>query len=271
MSPNVFSEFSAAFGAEIKKLLKLKIHITFLSVTLPLMLIIMGIEAIMSQNAPSGSTQITPANADVTWKIFHFFSQYLNPLVVALVAAYQVGKEFEWKTFHQIQLKGQTPLTYVSSKLAALYTLSTGVYLAQIFVVIVFYIVRTLLQNQSIDIPFTQMLADTLFYFTALPIALMVAVLTASASMGIVLSLVYLLVLEMVFFPLVGTLSTALGHPNIATVLSYSPMKLPVQLVENAASLGEGFILLFANVAFVALVSYIAYLSLKCRQIGLIR
>ncbi|HRP69121.1 MAG TPA: hypothetical protein PLY93_06285 [Turneriella sp.] len=272
MKSQFISEFTAAFAAEIRKLTKLKTHIAFLAITLPLMLIIMGIEVAMSHNAPGGSAQvITPVNADVTWKIFHFFSQYLTPLIAALVVASQVGKEFEWKTFHQIQLKGQTPLVYVTSKLTALYTMVTGVYVVQVVVVFLFYIVRALIENQSIDIPVGQLATDTLFYFTALPIALMLAVLTASASIGIVLSLVHLLVLEMIFFPLVWQLMSALGHPNVSTVLSYSPMKLPVQIVEHSEGFLETFALVSAELTFIALMGYLAYIVLNRRQIGLIR
>lgn len=272
MKSTIFREFTSAFLAEIRKLLKLKTHVTFLAITLSLILLVLGAEVAISKNAsaPKGGAA-APVNLTVIWQIFHFFSQYLNPLIAALVAAYQVGKEFEWKTFHQIQLKGQTAFTYLTSKLAAFYTLATGVYLTQAVVVTIFYTVRVLIEGQSMDIPFGQIAGDSLFYFTAIPIALMISILTVSASIGIVLSLVYLCVLEMIIFPLIGSLTGALGQHGIATALSYTPMKLPVQIVTTSDTVPEALLLLAINIAVIVLTCFLSHLMLNRRQIGLIR
>lgn len=271
MKSKVIQEFTAAFLAEIRKLLKLKTHVTFLAITLSLIMLVLVLEVAISKNAPQQKGATAPTvNLNAVWQIFHFFSQYLNPLIAALVAGYQVGKEFEWKTFHQIQLKGQTPTTYLMSKLAAFYSLATGVYLVQIVMVAIFYCIRALIEGQSVDIPFGQIAADSLFYFTAIPIALMISIMTVSAAIGIVLSLVYLCVLEMMLFPLISSLSGALGQHGVATALGYSPMKLPVQIVSGS----EGFetvALVGANIAFIALMCYLSHLMLSRRQIGLIR
>jgi ABC-type transport system involved in multi-copper enzyme maturation permease subunit len=273
MKSKIIPELIAAFLAEIRKLFKLKTHIVFLAITLSLILVVLALEFAISKNAPAakGSTSPAPVNLHTIWQIFHFFSQYLNPLIAALIAGYQVGKEFEWKTFHQIQLKGQTATTYLFSKLAAFYALATGVYLVQTVVVTAFYCLRALFEGQTVDIPFGQIAADPLFFFTAIPIALTISIMTVSASIGIVLSLVYLCLLEMMVFPLISSLTGALGQHGVATVLSYSPMKLPVQIVNNSDTFLEGLVLVAANLAFIALMCFLSHLMLSRRQIGLIR
>jgi ABC-type transport system involved in multi-copper enzyme maturation permease subunit len=271
MKSKIFREISAAFLAELRKLFKLKTHVTFLAITLSLITLVLVLEVAISKNAPTqkGATP-SPVNLGVVWQIFHFFSQYLNPLIAALVAAYQVGKEFEWKTFHQIQLKGQTATTYLLSKLAAFYSLATGVYIVQVVLVTIFYCIRALIEGQAVDIPFGQVAADMLFYLTAIPIALTISIMTVSASIGIVLSLVYLCVLEMMIFPLVSSLSGALGQHGVVTALNYTPMKLPVQIVNSDAFL-EGLILVSANIALIGLMCFLSHLMLSRRQIGMIR
>lgn len=261
----------ASLVAEIRKMIQLRTHLMTLIITVSLLMVALALEASTTVGAGPEAAKDKPLNLQTIWKVFHFFSQHITPLVLAITAAYQIGKEFEWKTFHQIQLKGQTPLTYILSKLGAFYSLATLVYLVQVAGVIGYFVIRSAMEGQSPDIPFLQIFGDVLFYITAIPIAVTISILTVSASGGIILALVYLGLLEMMIFPLIGSLMGVLNQHAIATALGYTPMRLPVQIVVNSETFLEGLLLFVANAGFIALILALGHLTLNRRQIGLVR
>ncbi len=276
MNSGKVAEIRASIAAEMHKLYRLKTHIVVLAVTLSLLVVVLVIEfAAMRYVAQQAQAQgkAMPANANSVWQIFHFFCQYVNPIVIALVVAFQTGKEFEWKTFHQIQLKGQTPATYVISKLTTFFALAIGTYLLQLVVVLIDYGVRVAIEGQPFDLPALQIASDLVYSLTAISLALLLTILVVSAAVGIVLTLVYLCVLEMIILPLLGTLFGMLDKPAVATALGYSPMKLPERLVNSA--LAENYagalMVLIAAVLIPAVAAWLSYFVLNRRQIGLIR
>lgn len=270
MKSAMFAEWKAAFFAEARKIYALKTHVTVLAITLSLLLVILIGEFALSAYAAQQMKTKAPVNLATIWKIFQVCAQYINPLVLSLIVSAQVGKEFEWKTFHQIQLKGQTPAVYVLSKLATFFSLAIGTYLLQFVIVTVFYGIRALIESQPFDMPVAQVAIDPLNSLLAISIGLLMAVLTTSASVGIVLTLVYLVVLELILFPLFGSLMGMVNQHSVATALSYAPMKLPGQFAA-AEGVGEATIILAAIIALLAGLSYLSYLVLNRRQIGLIR
>lgn len=276
MNSGTLAEIKASITAELHKVYRLKTHVVILAVTLSLLVVVLVIEfAAMRYVAQQAQAQGKggPANLNSIWQIFHFFCQYVNPIVIALVVAFQTGKEFEWKTFHQIQLKGQTPANYVISKLTTFFALAIGTYVLQLVIVLIDYGVRAAIEGQSFDLPLMQIATDLLYSLTAISLALLLTILMVSASVGIVLTLVYLCVLEMIIFPLLGTLSGMLDKPAVATALGYSPMKLPERLVNSAIAenYSGAILVLVAAVLIPVLAGWLSYFVLNRRQIGLIR
>lgn len=276
MNSGKMAEIKASIGAEMHKIYRLKTHVVVLAVALSLLLVVLVIEfAAMRYIAQQAQAQgkVMPANPASVWQIFHFFCQYVNPIVIALVVAFQTGKEFEWKTFHQIQLKGQTPATYVISKLTTFFALAITTYVLQLILVLIDYGVRVAIEGQSFDLPLMQIGSDLIYSLTAISLALLLTILVVSAAVGIVLTLVYLCVLEMIIFPLLGTLFGMLEKPAVQTALSYSPMKLPERLVNSA--LAENYLgavlVLVAAVLIPLFAGWLSYWVLSRRQIGLIR
>lgn len=131
----------------------------------------------------------------------------------------------------------------------------------QLVIVLIDYGVRAAIEGQSFDLPLMQIATDLLYSLTAISLALLLTILMVSASVGIVLTLVYLCVLEMIIFPLLGTLSGMLDKPAVATALGYSPMKLPERLVNSAiAENSAGAILvLVAAVLIPVLAGWLSY------------
>lgn len=276
MNSDRLAELKASIAAELHKVYRLRTHVVVLAVTLSLLVVVLVIEfAAMRYVAQQAQAQgkSAPVNLNSVWQIFHFFCQYVNPIVIALVVAFQTGKEFEWKTFHQIQLKGQTPANYVISKLATFFTLGIATYVLQLVVVLIDYGVRAAIEGQSFDLPVLQIASDLMYSLTAISLALLLTILVVSAAVGIVLTLVYLCVLEMIIFPLIGTLFGMLDKPAVAMALGYSPMKLPERLVNSA--LAENYagavMVLAAAVLIPVLAAWLSYFVLNRRQIGLIR
>ncbi|MBS0618867.1 MAG: hypothetical protein JSR44_11810 [Spirochaetes bacterium] len=270
MKSALLTEWRAAFIAELRKILALKTHITILAITLSLLLVVLIGEFALSSYAAKQMKTKEAVNLGTMWKIFQICAQYLNPFVLATIVSSQVGKEFEWKTFHQIALKGQTPLVYVLSKLATFFTLALGAYILQFVIVAIFYTARALAEGQAVDIPFAQVVVNSAYAFLAIAIGFLMATLTTSASLGIVFTFLYLIVFEMIMFPLVGQLMGMLNQHGVATALSYAPMKLPshIAMADNA---GEVLLLVGAIVGLLFVFGYAAYFILNRRQIGLIR
>ena len=276
MQTGIIADIKASIGAEIRKIYRLKTHVITLAITLSLLAIALGLEIAASHYGAKNPQQpgaASVASSKGVWSVFNFFCQYVNPIVLALIVAYQIGKEFEWKTFHQIQLKGQTPLTYVISKLTTFLALALATYLLHFIVVILDYGIRSAISGDSFDIPWLQIFSNFIYSLLAISMSLLLTVMMVSASMGIVLSLIYLCVLEMIIFPLLSGLTKMLDKPALSTALSFTPMKLPERFINSVVAedpLGAVIILGVALLIPVA-AAYLSYLMLDRRQIGLIR
>ncbi|MBL8035504.1 MAG: ABC transporter permease [Leptospiraceae bacterium] len=272
---SLIADIKASIVAEMHKVYRLRTHVVVLAVTLSLIVAALLIEFLASRYAaehtPPGKS--APINLSAIWQIFHFFCQYITPIVIALIVAFQSGKEFEWKTYHQIQLKGQTPAAYVVSKLVTFAALASATYLIHFLLVVLVYGIRTAVAGESFDLPLLQIITDFTYSLLAISIALFLTVLVVSASVGIVLTLVYLCVLEMILLPLIATLSGAFHQEGVATALSYSPMKLPERLMNSALAenISGALIIALVIILLPVVTGWLSYFVLNRRQIGLIR
>lgn len=269
MKANIFAEWKAGAAAELRKLFALKTPTLVLAITLSLMAVILLGEAVISHSAPAQMKPTVP-DLNVIWRIFHTVAQYMNPLILALIMSAQVGKEFEWKTFHQIQLKGQLSSVYVLSKLSAFFAIGLGVFFTQAVLVFIYYTIRALIAEVPFDIPMAELLIDPLQTLLAISVGFVMAVAFVSSSVGIIFTLLYLVILEWILFPLFASLLGMLEKHTLATALSYTPMKLTKHLAESQDA-GEAAVLVITIFGVLGLLGYLSYLLLERRQIGLIR
>lgn len=263
------------FKAELYKMRLLKVPLLTVIITGGIFaltfLIYYSMTSSLKVPGPDGKpTGINPT--ENYWATWHFFMRYLYPLLVGLITTHHIAREFEWKTIHQVSLKGIKATEYVLGKILAFTVISLIVYILLALSAGVFYLFVDP-SGASIaigNIRYDMILTDYLFTFMAIPISTLLALLLASASVAVIVSLVYFLLIESVIINMAVYLLTTFKKEVASKIISHFPLYIP-QKMQTDHDVWEVIVYLVIYIVWYAVFSYLSVRSLTHRELALVK
>jgi ABC-type transport system involved in multi-copper enzyme maturation permease subunit len=252
---------------ELQKLRFLNLHILMLALVVGVLIVILAFYGYSSNSLGQRS------GGQMHWKVWPiliFYCNHIAPIFILMLIAYQIGREFDWRTIHQMYLKGQTAQQYVLSKLIVYAALSAITFIALVLVCQVALFIIPSGESTQWDVLTMQLLSGFVYMLFSVIVAVFMGIVFNSPVLAMILSLLYWLIFEALLVNVIMYLADALKSYNISLTLKFTPLQVIKQLADGSIESLDLVIAAACVIAYSTLLIYLSVRLLKRKELALI-